>query len=182
MRCAGMITICVVVAATLALAAGPAETTTRVVVDGARVSPGQPPVVRAATTAAPTGTVRLTPRAPSVAVGQPVSVIISNGTGKTIYVDDMKTDCSIVTLQRRTGTRWDTVGGCLMERSPITVAIEPGAQRTVTVTPASMHVGGAPGRPGFGAGRYRFTCTYRFTRVVDWLEGTMIVSDEFAIH
>lgn len=96
--------------------------------------------------------------------GDVLLVTVMNGLDDTIYADDEKTDCSIVVLERRTGSRWDPLLACGLGRTPVALPIGPGRARTTEINPRSTHFGIAPGSAplGFGAGTYRVTFTYRF--------------------
>lgn len=95
--------------------------------------------------------------------GNVLSVTVTNGLDDTIYADDEKTDCAIAVLERRTGSRWDPLLACGLERTPVALPIGPGRARTAEINPRSTNFGIAPGSAtlGFGAGTYRVTFTYR---------------------
>jgi hypothetical protein len=100
--------------------------------------------------------------APSAyAEGNVIQVTVTNGLGSTIYANDEKTDCSIVTLEQWTGDAWEPIMGCGLRRSPATIPIGSGRGRDIQIDPASSNFGRAPGELGFGAGTYRITFTYR---------------------
>ena len=111
------------------------------------------------------GKVTVTISAALAAVGAPLFITVANGLARTIYTGDEKTDCSIVSLQRRTGSSWEDVTGCLFGRPPFTVAIGSGRGRKVKIDPRSGHLfhGQPQGAPAFGAGVYRVTFTYGLT-------------------
>jgi len=98
-------------------------------------------------------------------VGEVVVVTVANGLDRTIYSDDFKTDCSIVTLERRAGSEWAPITGCALGRPTMTVAVGSGRGRTITIDSRSMHLQkAAAGAPlAFGAGIYRITFRYRFS-------------------
>jgi hypothetical protein len=98
-------------------------------------------------------------------VGEVVVVTVANGLDRTIYSDDFKTECSIVTLERQVASRWESITGCALGRPTMTVAIGSERGRTITIDPRSMHLQkAAAGAPlAFGAGTYRITFRYRFS-------------------
>jgi hypothetical protein len=97
--------------------------------------------------------------------GDRIGLTVANGLDRTIYSDDFKTECSIVTLERQVASRWDPITGCALGRPTMTVAIGSGRGRTITIDPRSMHLQkAAAGAPlAFGAGTYRITFRYRFS-------------------
>jgi hypothetical protein len=81
-----------------------------------------------------------------------------------VYTEDMKSDCSILTLQVAQGGDWRDVGACLAERAPRTVRIDPGQQLAVSLDLSSSHfAAGAPGPGSVPAGTYRLRLVYRFS-------------------
>lgn len=109
------------------------------------------------------GQVRVLLDAAAYTEGNVLSVTITNGLDVTIYADDEKTDCSIVVLDRQTGSRWEPLLACGLGRTPVALPIGPGRARTAEINPRSTNFGIAPGSAtlGFGAGTYRVTFTYR---------------------
>jgi hypothetical protein len=97
--------------------------------------------------------------------GARLLVTVANGLDRTIYSDDFKTDCSIVTLERRIGLAWAPITGCALGRPTMTVAIGSGRGRMISIDPRSMHLrkAAAGSELAFGTGTYRFTFAYRVT-------------------
>lgn len=109
------------------------------------------------------GTVTVRLGAAEFRAGSVLRVIVANGLDRTIYSDDFKTDCSIVTLERRTASGWDPIVGCALGRPTMTVAIGPSRGRTIEIDPRSMHLqkAAAGGPLAFSGGTYRVAFTYR---------------------
>lgn len=130
------------------------------------------------------GRVTISLSADSYAPGEAIATTISNGLRQTLYVEDSKSDCSIVTLERLEGGNWRPLPGCGMERLPLVVAIGPGRGRGVTINPLSTHFGVAPGgsEPAFGSGRYRIKFTYRLAPGPEGQEREATRSEVFHIR
>jgi len=109
------------------------------------------------------GKVTIALSALSYAEGQMIEATLANGLEQTIYTEDSKSDCSIVSLEQWNGQVWQPLLGCALGRAPLVVAIGPGLGRRVTINPLSTHLGVSPGstEPAFGAGMYRVKFTYR---------------------
>ncbi len=118
------------------------------------------------------------PSATLFEAGQDLTLAVSNGSTQTIYVEDMKTDCSIVTLLAKAGDGWETVWGCGMERLPRVVAIEPGGSEPVVIRPDSSHI---LTEGGLGAGTYRARFSYRLAPGPEGEEPEVAFSAEFEI-
>lgn len=140
-------------------------------------------VVIATKTAGPVqGDVAVASTAAEYAAGQPVVATVANGTTRPIYTEDSKTDCSIVTLERKIPSGWETIAGCRFGRPPLIVEIRPGERVTVTIDPKSTHLSFGGGALGFGAGTYRFRFAYSFLRALGAVEAVVRFSPEFRIR
>jgi hypothetical protein len=109
------------------------------------------------------GAITITPSAADYERGSPISAIIGNGLRHTIYTEDLRSDCSILFLERQDATGWQQVPGCNVRRSPATVAIGSSRGRTVVIDPSSdafLAVLG-PSEVPLHEGTYRFTLTYQ---------------------
>lgn len=139
-------------------------------------------VLIATKTAGPVqGNVAVASTAAEYAVGQPIVATVANGTTRPIYTEDSKTDCSIVTLERRTESGWEVIAGCRFGRPPLIVEIKPGQRVTVKIDPKSVHLSSG-GHLGFGAGTYRFRFAYSFVRLLGRVEAVVRFSPEFQIR
>ena len=121
------------------------------------------------------------PTAPSP--GQTIAVTVTNRLDRTIYTEDMKTDCSIVVLELLIGDSWEPLIACGMERKPLVVAIKPGETRTVWIDPRSTNFGVAPGGVdlGFGVGVHRIRFSYRLETEPEGDEPFKVYSPSFQI-
>lgn len=90
-------------------------------------------------------------------MGEQVSAVVTNGLDVPIYAEDMKTDCSVVTLERQEGLEWKRISGCMMKRPTRTVQLQAGADREVVIDPS-----GASFRlQAIVSGIYRISFVYR---------------------
>ncbi len=156
----------------VAVGCGPATGSTKIPIDPAQVVAAPTQLNPAVTTASPDlgdpgrterGRVTVRVGAQAYNAGDVIVGTIANGLSQIIYSQDMKTDCSIVLLERWDGTRWEPIRACLMERAPIVVAIGPGRIRSVAINPRSFNFAdpSGAGRGGARVGRYRITYTFR---------------------
>ncbi|MDP9240607.1 MAG: hypothetical protein M3O55_08230 [Actinomycetota bacterium] len=91
--------------------------------------------------------------------GGKLTAVVANGTAGDIYVQDLRTACSIAVVERETdatGPRWAPLLDCGAERLALVLPIAPGHGRTVRIDPQSLSAAGTPLAPG----------TYRL--VVPW--------------
>lgn len=121
--------------------------------------------------------------ATSYPAGKPITVTVANRLDRTIYVDDLQSDCSIVILEQRSGSGWQPLTGCRMKRMSRAVAIDSGQAQTVTIDPHSFNFGGGPttSEPALGAGLYRIKLAYRLTARLQGAEPPAVYSRTFAI-
>lgn len=129
------------------------------------------------------GKVTITLERPAYTVGQTLGATVANGLAAAIYTADSKSDCSIVTLERRDGTAWQSIEGCRLGRVPLVMPIGSGRARRVSVNPRSVHFG-VPANtpdPAFGAGRYRVKFSYGIVPGQEVEESKVIYSPEFSI-
>jgi len=108
--------------------------------------------------------------------GQRIDVAVANGSSKTVYTDDFKTECTIVTLQRHDGGSWTDILGCRLGRPTMTISIAPGGSRTVSLEPTSFHLDGS-----VGPGTYRIKFGYRLTNEVGGDDPLVAYSAEFRV-
>lgn len=90
--------------------------------------------------------------------GQVVSGTVSNGTVETIYVEDLRTGCSIAVLQRQE-TDWVSMPDCGAERMAAVRAIGPGRGRAIVIDPQSVESSGGE----LDSGTYRLVVAWRTT-------------------
>lgn len=131
--------------------------------------------------------VTLTSYAASYRKGERIVATVANGLQHPIYTEDMKTDCSIVTLEYWDGTWWQPVLNCGMERLPAIAKIEAGQTVKVEIGTESSHFGASPTAqkraPGVDKCRLKFT--YWFTPGPEGFELEeleVMYSDAFAIY
>ncbi|MDI6772680.1 MAG: hypothetical protein QME77_08845 [bacterium] len=121
----------------------------------------------------------------SLGPGDLIRIAVVNGLRQTIYTEDMKSDCSIVLLERYSGGAWQPLPGCALGRAPRVVAIAPGQVRPVEINPRSIHfLSGAPKEPGrspIGAGTYRIRFGYRLARGPEGEETHVVHSELFRV-
>lgn len=111
--------------------------------------------------------------------GETVRATITNGLIRTIYTEDSKTGCSIVTLERQNQTEWEPIVGCSVERAPIEFAIGPDRGRDVEIDPKSEHFASAS---DLGPGIYRIRFTFRFDKGAEGGEANEVISETFEIR
>lgn len=115
-------------------------------------------------------------------VGAPIVVVVINGLDRSIFTDDSKADCSIVTLQRQDGASWNNIVGCAQQRPPATVAIGSARARTMTLRPTSVNFEALEeSRRPLTSGTYRAQYTYRFDANGSGPDPLAAVSDSFKI-
>lgn len=124
------------------------------------------------------GAVAVVPASSTFGEGEDIELTVRNDSSQTVFVEDMKTDCSIVTLEKSVEGEWATVWGCGMERLPQVVAIEPGGREAVVIRPSSNFI---VGEPGLRAGSYRARFSYRLARGPEGEEPEVAYSPEFSI-
>ena len=130
-----------------------------------------------------TGKVEIRLGKASYRVGEVVVVTVANGLGKSLYTEDFKTVCSIVTLQRsESGGAWKDIEGCQLGRPTATVTIGAGLGQTVDIDPNSTHFRDGGNRIGFGPGTYRVKFGYRFDRDRVGEEPLVVYSSEFGVR
>jgi hypothetical protein len=115
--------------------------------------------------------------------GERIVARVANGLQYSIYTEDMKTDCSIVTLEHWAGSRWQPLLNCGMERLTSIVRIEAGQAVRVEIQMASSNVGANPGgqKVPLGMNKYRLKFTYRFSPGPEGFEPEVVYSDVFSI-
>lgn len=120
----------------------------------------------------------------SFSIGQVIRAAVLNGLTQTIYSSDMKSDCSIVFLERLENESWQPVPGCISLRAPLVVEIGTGRAQMVEINPFSTHFGVSSGSatPALQAGTYRLKFTYRLTLEPEGEEPIAVYSAMFEIH
>ncbi len=113
-----------------------------------------------------------------VALGAPLTGEVASGLGVTIYLEDMHSDCSILTLERQDGAAWLPLGECAMERAARVLAIGPGRGRAVTIHPGSVHFAATP----VTAGTYRLVARYWLTAAPGPDAAEVAVSAPFTVR
>lgn len=116
--------------------------------------------------------------------GQTVMGMVLNGLKQTIYSADMKTDCSIVTLEQLKNGSWEPVPGCNSLRAPRVVEIGTMRGQEIAINPLSTNFGIEPGSktPAFGAGTYRLRFSYRLAPGPEGEEPLVVFSETFAVQ
>lgn len=94
--------------------------------------------------------------------GGKLTAVVANGTSGDIYVQDLRTACSIAVVERETvaaGQGWQPLPDCGAERLALVLPIAPGHGRTVRIDPQSLSTAGTPLVPG----TYRLVVPWRAT-------------------
>jgi hypothetical protein len=104
--------------------------------------------------------------------GDVVTATVANNGQRAIFADDMKTDCSIVVLQRQDGENWIGFATCGMERAPQTVAVLPGEHRRVALRLAADVT---------GSGSFRVIFRFRLNRQPEGSEAELVTSPMFMV-
>jgi hypothetical protein len=108
--------------------------------DGILIAPPLPPRI-----------VTLTSNSDAYALGAPITAIIINATERAIYALDSQAFCTIVQLQKQSGTQWAPVAECPLERLPLPIKVAAGETRRVTLRATAASV---------PTGTYRLALTY----------------------
>jgi hypothetical protein len=104
--------------------------------------------------------------------GSVVTVTVANNGQRAIFADDMKTDCSIVMLQRQDGQNWTGFATCGMERAPQTMTVLPGERRRIALRLAEDVT---------GSGSFRVVFSFRLDRQPEGNEPELVTSPTFTI-
>lgn len=75
---------------------------------------------------------------------EPLVATVANGTRSAIYVEDLRTGCSIAVLERRTSSGWVPLESCGSERQQAVLEIPPQHARTIRIDPAGLAAEGQP--------------------------------------
>jgi hypothetical protein len=143
--------------------------------------PGQPTEEFGKPMAVVSGQVTLTVSDASFRTGEAIEVVVANGLGQTLYTADMKTGCTIFTLEKLDAGTWQEIGGCPARRAPLVLSLAPGHGYTVNLDPKSDLFGVDPNTPAFGEGTYRVKFSYRLAPEPEGEEPLIIYSQEFKI-
>lgn len=101
-----------------------------------------------------------------------VTATVANTGQRAIFAEDMKTDCSIVMLQRQDGQNWTGFATCGMERAPQTVAVLPGEHRRIALRLAEDVT---------GSGSFRVVFRFRLDRQPEGSEPELVSSPMFTV-
>jgi hypothetical protein len=93
----------------------------------------------------------------------PVIVTVHNGLGQSIWLDDSRTGCPSVVLERQVNGQWQRVSKCAPAALPRSVALAAGEQTVVRLDAAAGMDTGA----GWPAGTYRATLSYATDQKTD---------------
>ena len=128
------------------------------------------------------GTVTVNPVSPSFESGEAIEIIVANGLAQPIYTTDLKSNCTIIILEKWDGGSWQPLSYCEMEILPLTVGIEAGEGFRVILDPFSSDFGATIGgsEPGLESGTYRSKLTYRLQQG-EGPETEVAYSPEFVI-
>jgi hypothetical protein len=144
-----------------------------------RIAPETPPSTTSAATVSgvePTGSglaaASVTVDASQYGRADVVTATVANNGQRAIFADDMKTDCSIVMLQRRDGQNWTGYTTCAMERAPQTVALLPGEHRRMALRLAEDVT---------GSGSFRVVFRFRLDRQPEGSEPELVTSPTFTV-
>jgi len=112
--------------------------------------------------------------------GEVIEFTVSNGLDQIIYVEDMKTSCSIAVLEVKEGDSWSPLLNCGMERLPMVLPIGPGMGRMVSIDPLAAE-GAVPGESTLATGTYRVRFSYRMEPEPEGEEPFSVLSEEFKL-
>ena len=127
------------------------------------------------------GQVTVTVSAGSFGIGEAIEVVVANGLDQTLYTADMKTGCTIFTLEKWETGIWQAVAGCPMQRAPLVFALAPGYGYRATLDPKSDFFGASPQAPAFTEGTYRIRFSHRLAPEPEGEEPLTVYSQEFKI-
>lgn len=127
------------------------------------------------------GQVTVTVSDASFGIGEAIKVVVANGLDQTLYTADMKTGCTIFTLEKWETSMWQAIAGCTMRRAPLVFSLEPGHGYTVSLDPNSDLFGASAQAPAFGEGAYRIRFSYRLAPDPEGEEPLTVFSQEFKI-
>ena len=92
--------------------------------------------------------------------GAAIAVTVVNGGSRPVYTEDQKADCTVVSLQRRTGPEWSALSACGSERAARTVSFAPGEVHRASINTASVNFADQPASPG----EYRVVFSFRWAQ------------------
>lgn len=115
--------------------------------------------------------------APDFNPGEPVRAEFSNGTGTTVYVENLRTACSIAVLQRLDAD-WVSLPDCGADRKAAVLAVGPGRGRSIEIPPAGVEPAGS----AFPSGTYRVSVAYRTEPGPEGLAEQRVHSEPFNIR
>ena len=111
--------------------------------------------------------VTLSVDAASYHVGDPISVTLSNHSAQTISFINLKSECSVIQLQRQEDGNWKEVSPCPKGRDPLSFHLDAGKDLTVKLVSSSG-----------SAGLYRAILSYSTSGVTEPL---VVSSQEFQV-
>ncbi|HEY7340566.1 MAG TPA: hypothetical protein VH591_06785 [Ktedonobacterales bacterium] len=124
----------------------------------------------------PTSAITLTTDHASYTTSATIIVILINGRPDSIFAFDHQTSCTILTLQRQTGSGWQPVGGCAQGRMTVQVEIKAGATMKISLAPSAGQIHPTP----WPAGAYRVVLSYALQKQ-EMATGSMAVTSMFTI-
>jgi hypothetical protein len=100
-------------------------------------------------------------------VGEPISVTLSNHSAQTISFINLKSECSVIQLQRQEDGNWKEVSPCPRGRDPLSYHLDAGKDLTVKLVSSSG-----------SAGLYRAILSYSTSETTEPL---VVFSQEFQV-
>jgi hypothetical protein len=107
----------------------------------------------------------------------PLLVTIHNGMQASIWVQNQRTGCTSITVERMIGGTWQPTGGCALTRPPQTIEITTGSAVTQRIDFAQGMDTGA----GWPVGTYRVKLHYAMSKSTIPDAGVQVQSSVFTI-
>jgi hypothetical protein len=127
-------------------------------------------------TTPPSGKVILAPTQLVYGQNGRITGVIKNDTVDPILVQDERSYCTILTLEKKAGDAWNMVAGCPLARMPITTTIAAGAKIAVPLPPLTTSV--VKNEPGV----YRLVLDYTTPPKGGVIgDAVQVISPEFAV-
>ena len=102
--------------------------------------------------------------------GQPISVTVTNLSSSTIGTYDHKSMCSIFTIQRKRGEKWENILKCTLGKPTVPVVLSPGESKSLTFNGGPHHLDPGALDPGI----YRVEFTYKPISAIEDLSSNEI--------
>ncbi|SCG74250.1 hypothetical protein GA0070609_4969 [Micromonospora echinaurantiaca] len=141
----------------------------------ARSAPDAAPATAGPT--ATTGGVTVTVAAERYRAGEVIVLTVANDSGRTLFADDLRTDCSPVLLERREDGTWTGYDNCGVERASSVVVWAPGERRELRLDTAGSSFSATP----LPAGSYRITFGFRRSSTPEGTVAERVHSADFRI-